>query len=28
MTNNVSAGETSVLSKELRLPNGITLSNR
>jgi 2,4-dienoyl-CoA reductase-like NADH-dependent reductase (Old Yellow Enzyme family) len=28
MSNNVSAGETSVLSKELRLPNGITLSNR
>jgi 2,4-dienoyl-CoA reductase-like NADH-dependent reductase (Old Yellow Enzyme family) len=28
MTNNVSAGESSVLSKELRLPNGITLSNR
>ncbi|MDT5211228.1 MAG: hypothetical protein QOF67_3643, partial [Mycobacterium sp.] len=28
MTNNASAGETSVLSKELRLPNGNTLSNR
>jgi len=28
MTGNASIGEKSVLSKELRLSNGVTLSNR